>query len=478
MSTDVFMATKRAPFEFERDTATGVLRRAAVAPGGTGSVVADQARYLGTNWFSSAMTDADREVAAEHPDGIDASLPGEKPSRLVLLQHDPDEFDLFQYRFTADVLWYALHSLWETWRAPYFGDEVRRGWAAYLSINEQFAAALADAAGNSADPVFLVHDYQLTAVASFLRDRVGDGPKILLFSHLPWPGPDGWRVLPTRVRTEMLERLLATDVVGFFAQRWASNLLSCIEDNVPGARIDRSAGHVFYRGRRTSVRSMPLGYSPASLEVRPPRIDGALERWAGDRRLVLHAGRTDPIKNAPRAIAAFAAAAEQHVHVREARLVVKMNPNRLYVSGNAAYLEAAKQAASRANEALGSDVVRVVVDDDVSLSLGLLARADVIVLNSILDGQNLTAFEGSLVNERNCRLLLSEGCGAAETLRDVATIVNPFDVSELAAAIADAVDMNGEDAREQFEARRNVAAQYSLPRWVDEQLREITECRE
>lgn len=478
MSTDVFMATKRAPFEFERDAVTGAVRRAAVAPGGTGSVVADQARYLGTNWFSSAMTDADREVAVEHPDGVDASLPGEKPSRLVLLQHDPDEFDLFQYRFTADVLWYALHSLWETWREPSFGDEVRRGWAAYLSINEQFASALADAAAGSTDPVFLVHDYQLTAVPSFLRERVGAGPKILLFSHLPWPDSDGWRVMPTQVRTEMLERLLAADVVGFFAQRWVSNLLSCIEDNVPTARVDRSTGHVFYRDRRTSVRSMPLGYSPASLEVRPPHIDGELERWAGDRLLVLHAGRTDPIKNAPRGIAAFAAAAEQHVPVREARLLVKMNPNRLYVSGNAAYLEAAQQAASEANAALGDDVVRVVVDDDVSLTLGVLARADVIVLNSILDGQNLTAFEGSLVNERNSRLVLSEGCGAAETLRDVATIVNPFDISELAGAIAAAVDVDGEAAREQFEARRKVVADYSLPRWVDAQLREIAECRE
>lgn len=477
MSTNIFMATKRAPFEFEHDTATGKWRRAAVAPGGTGSVVADQARYLGTNWFSSAMTEADREVAAQHPDGVDASLPGEKPSRLVLLQHDPEEFELFQYRFTADVLWYALHSLWETWRAPNFGEEVRRGWAAYLSINEQFACALADAAASTANPVFLVHDYQLTSVPSFLRDRVGDRP-ILLFSHLPWPAADGWRVMPKYVRREMLERLLAADVVGFFAQRWVWNLLCCIEDNVPGARVDHRTGDVLYEGRRTRVRAMPLGYSPASLGARPPRLDAELDRWAGDRQLVLHAGRTDPIKNAPRAIAAFAAAAEHNVHVREARLLVKMNPNRLYVAGNAAYLEEAKRTAEDANRRLGSDVIRVVIDDDVSLTLGLLARADVIVLNSILDGQNLTAFEGSLVNERHCRLLLSEGCGASEALHDVATIVNPFDIDELASAMATAIAMDEEECRAQFEVRRKVAAEYSLPRWVDEQLREILERRE
>jgi validamine 7-phosphate valienyltransferase len=476
--SNIFMATKRAPFEFEKDPSTGEVRRAAVAPGGTGSVVADQARYLGTNWFSSAMTDADREMAAQHPDGVEASVPGEKLSRLVLLHHDPDEFELFQYQFTANALWYALHSLWETWRTPNFGDEVRSGWAAYLSINEQFASALAGAAADVADPVFLVHDYQLTSVPSFLRDRVGADPRILLFSHLPWPGPDGWRVMPKYLRAEMLERLLAADVVGFFAQRWAWNLLCCIEDNVPEARVDHDAGEVFYRGRRTRVRAMPLGYSPASLEARLPRIDGELEQWASDKELILHAGRTDPIKNAPRAIAAFVGAAQRNANVRAARLLVKMNPNRLYVPGNAEYLASARRMAEDANNTLGTDAVRVVLHDDVSLTLGLLARADVIVLNSVLDGQNLTAFEGSLINQRNCRLILSEGCGASETLKDVATIVNPFDLSELADGISAAVAMDQQAARKQFETRRDVSARYSLPHWVESQLEAVRKCRE
>jgi validamine 7-phosphate valienyltransferase len=284
--------------------------------------------------------------------------------------------------------------------------------------------------------------------------------------------------MPKYLRAEMLERLLAADVVGFFAQRWAWNLLCCIEVNVPEARVDYDAGEVFYRGCRTRVRAMPLGYSPASLVSGPPRIDGELEQWAGDKELILHAGRTDPIKNAPRAIAAFVGAAQRNANVGEARLLVKMNPKRLYVPGNAEYLASARRMAEDANNTLGTDAVRVVLHDDVSLTLGLLARADVIVLNSVLDGQNLTAFEGSLINQRNCRLILSEGCGASETLKDVATIVNPFDLSELAEGISEAVAMDQQAARAQFETRRDVSARYSLPRWVESQLEAVRKSRE
>jgi validamine 7-phosphate valienyltransferase len=469
--SNIFLATKRAPFEYELDATTGQ-PRPAISAGGTASVVADQAQYLRTNWISSAMSEADQEMARRHPDGIDLGPLGIETSRLFLLRHEAQTFERFQHFFTADVLWRTIHGLWETWRAPNFESSLRRGWEAYETTNEQFARALADAASRAADPLFLIHDYQLLCVSSYLRPLVG-ASKILSFSHLPWPSADTWRILPSYVRGPMLERALAADVIGFFAHRWVWNFLCCVEDNVQGARISYHNGEVAIGRRITRVRAMPLGYSPSSLRTRPPQLGEELEQWVGSRRLVVHAGRTDPIKNAPRAVGAFAAARERDDAVQAARMLVKMNPNRLYVDVNAAYLDETRRVIDAVNANAGEECIRLVLDNDVGLTLGSLARADLIFLNSILDGQNLTAFEGSILNDRHADLVLSEGCGAAEALGDVAAIINPFNIDEQADALIEGLTRAPEDAQMRSDRRRAVALEYPLPRWVDQQLSEL-----
>ena len=83
---------------------------------------------------------------------------------------------------------------------------------------------------------------------------------------------------------------------------------------------------------------------------------------------------------------------------------------------------------------------------------------------------NLSAFEGTIVNDRAAGLVLSETSGAAEQLADVATIVSPFDIAEQAAAIAEALRLPADDRRGRYEARRARSLEFTLERWVDAQL--------
>src|SRR5256885_6354458 len=124
---------------------------------------------------------------------------------------------------------------------------------------------------------------------------------------------------------------------------------------------------------------------------------------------------------------------------------------------NAEYLRATEACVREANDALGFEAVRLVVDNDVGLTLGSFERADLILLNSVVDGMNLSAFEGTIVNDRAAGLVLSETSGAAEQLADVATIVSPFDVAEQAAAIAEALRLPAEERRCRHQAPRTLA---------------------
>ncbi|MFG2047384.1 hypothetical protein ACGFIW_08155 [Micromonospora sp. NPDC048935] len=77
--------------------------RPSLAPG-TGKVVADQAGVLGVAWIASADIDGDRQVAAEHPDGLEVKLPSGGGVRIRLLRHDRETFSVVQDFVAAELL--------------------------------------------------------------------------------------------------------------------------------------------------------------------------------------------------------------------------------------------------------------------------------------------------------------------------------------------------------------------------------------
>ncbi|MGW5695389.1 trehalose-6-phosphate synthase [Streptomyces asiaticus] len=470
-ASDVFLASKRAAITYDTDPATGE-QRAWLAPGGTGNVVAEQAGVLNVSWIASADSHDDRLAAANHPDGVTMALHSGREIRVRLIQHDAEVFRSVQNFMTADLLWAANNYGWDRWTAPSFGAETRRGWEDFSHFTRDFANAILKSSAASPNPVYLVHDYQLVRVPALLRAQRPDAA-ILLFVHIPWPSADYWRVLPRQIRTGILQDMLPATTIGFFADRWCRNFLDSVADLLPDARLDRKAMTVDWQGHRTRLRTMPLGYSPLTLEGRTPRLPDGIEQWAAGRRLIVHSGRTDPIKNAERAVRAFVLAARAG-GLEDTRMLVRMNPNRLYVQANAEYVRRVTASVAEANEALGADTVRIHNDNDVNHTIACFHRAELLIFNSTVDGQNLSAFEAPLVNEHDADVILSEACGAAEILGPHCRTINPFDLSEQAEAIAAALTQNPQDRSAAAAHRREAARPWTLETWVQAQLDGLT----
>jgi len=464
----LFLASKRAAVSFAPDPDTGRLRPW-LAPGGTGNVVADQAGMLGVSWIASADTEEDRRAAAEHPDGLEVRLPSGRDITIRLLCHDRETFAEVQNHLTAELLWAANNYGWDRWTTPTFDERTRTAMDHFAAFTEDFAGALLDSSADVADPVYLVHDYQLVGVPALLRRQRPDAP-VLLFVHIPWPSADYWRILPRPMRTALVESMLPATTIGFFAWRWVRNFLDCVADLVPDAVVDRDGGVVVWRGHRCRVRSMPLGYSPLALQGRAPRLPDGVGEWAGEDPLVVHSGRTDPMKNAVRAVHAFVMAVRADERLASAKLLVRMNPNRLYVEANADYRRRVEDAVAQANRDLGGDRVRAHCDNEVDHTIACFQRADLLVFNSTVDGQNLSTFEAPLVNTRDADVVLSEMCGAAEVLAPVCRTVNPFDLVEQAEAIRAGLTAPAEQRAEAAKRRREAAAPWTLEEWVRAQL--------
>jgi trehalose 6-phosphate synthase len=95
------------------------------------------------------------------------------------------------------------------------------------------------------------------------------------------------------------------------------------------------------------------------------------------------------------------------------------------------------------------------------------------MVNSIIDGMNLVAKEGCLLNERNGVLILSEGAGAAVQLGDDALMIAPADVEATADAIYQALTMPLPDRRRRADNLRRAVESDDVAKWFREQIWDV-----
>jgi trehalose 6-phosphate synthase len=444
-------------------------------------------------WICAALSDADRTAARQRDTGT--REPGGVPVRM--LDIPPDIFDRAYNNVANSTLWFVHHLLFDTTNQPQFGLAFAPDWESYLAYNEAFADALAEEAGPEREPGevrMLVQDYHLSLVPRMLRNRF-DGAardtRIGYFWHIPWAPPDYYRILPLEMARALLDGILGADHAGFHAARWASAFLDCCAAilgadvnrmgpaSTGGAAIAGTVGRVRYRGHVTEVAVHPMGVDAEALRARAGGADvrahiGTLGLAAGGRRLIVRVDRTELSKNIVRGLAAYREllATRPQWRGRVMHLAFAY-PSRSAVPEYRAYTERVRRLAREITEEFGTadwNPLILEVKDDYPRSLAACALADVLVVNPIRDGMNLVAQEGPVLSQRGCALVLSREAGAAATLAADALLVNPFDVSETAAAMHQALAMTDAERQRRSGAIAATAAAFRPERWLGDQL--------
>ncbi len=234
-----------------------------------------------------------------------------------------------------------------------------------------------------------------------------------------------------------------------------------------------------YRGHVTEVAVHPLGVDAPALRERAQADDvrahvGALRLAAGDRKLIVRVDRTELSKNIVRGLAAYRELLTTHPQWR-GRVVhlAFAYPSRSALAEYRAYTDQIRRLALEITEEFGTaDWNPLILDvkDDYPRSLAACVLADVLLVNPIRDGMNLVAQEGPVLSERGCALVLSREAGAAATLAAGALLVNPYDVSETAEALHQALAMPDAERRRRSTALAAIAAEDPPARWLGSQL--------
>jgi len=476
----LIVAANRAPVTFRRggDGELSFER----GKGGLVTALLGLCRYTDTTWIACARSPADVAWEEDY-----VTLPDtDSLIRVRFVEPEASAYEGYYNAIANPLLWFLQHSMWDLPRAPIIDRTTWEGWEdGYKVVNRLFAEHIAaETRAKSQPTLVMLQDYHLYVTARYLRDLLSpdERPTVLHFVHIPWPGPEYWRILPPEMRYGILDGLCAVDLLGFQTEEDGVNFLRTCESHLPRAYVKYKAGRVWYRNHATYVRDFPISIDVPALkeQARSQEVAGYREevgQFAGDFPLIVRIDRIEPSKNIVRGFLAFEELLELHPEHREqVKFLALLVPSRLGVGEYQNYLDELMAAAGRVNARFGTsewEPLRVLVGENYPRAIAAMQRYDVLLVNSIADGMNLVAKEGPIVNQQHGVLVLSERAGAHQQLGAGATIISPCDVYATAEAMHQGLVLPQEERRERAELLRWRIEKEDIVVWLCRQLEAI-----
>jgi len=476
----LILASNRGPFEFEVVDGGYSKKRGA---GGVVTAVSAISKYAHPTWVACAMTEGDRQVAKEHGDTTITVEEGDVSYRLRFVLLDEQVYHWYYNVIANPLLWFIHHYMWDTPREPMIGSEEWQAWhEGYVVANKAFADVLSQEIEKSdKPPIVLIQDYQLYLVPGFLRQKHPD-IVIQFFLHIPFPGSDYLRVLPVEMRQAIVSSLLACDIAGFQTNRSAVNFLRAAGTFVPGVRVDYDLASIRYRNRTTLVRRYPISIDTEHVSrlAHSEQADKELEflrPYFGEKN-ILRVDRIEPSKNLLRGFEAYSLMLDKHPELKErVKFLAMLVPSRSSIPEYSRYQDEVMAAIGRINIKHGTDYWRPVeafIGDNYVRALAAMRYYDVLLVNPLIDGMNLVAKEGVLVNERDGALVLSDGAGAFEQFAPLPLSVTAADILGTAEALYKALTMPIEEKREFLARLRECVINEDVTAWLNSQLIDIS----
>lgn len=309
LEQELIIVANRGPVTFEQlpDNSFQFERGA----GGLVTALSGLLQNVKAGWIACARTPAD-ELWRQ------GMVPmGEQGGQVEVqfLSPDPEAYRGYYNVIANPLLWFLQHSMWNVTLEPVINRETWQAWEnGYVAVNQLFAQAVAQRARQASGrkPLVMLQDYHLYLVARYLRDalRADERPPVLHFIHIPWPGPEYWRILPPTMRQAILDSLCMVDVLCFQTKDDGLNFIRTCESLLPRSHVNFKHGRIWYRNHATYVRDFPISIDVEAIKALAASDEVAAHRTeladlASGRQLVVRVDRIEPSKNIVRGFQAF-----------------------------------------------------------------------------------------------------------------------------------------------------------------------------
>ncbi len=476
---EIIVASNRGPVVFKKDK-TGQIALIRGAGGIVGSMIPFLKRTHG-KWVSSAIGECDHYMNTKYNSKV--PIPLENPEYYVeFIKSEENIYNGFNGKFANPLLWFIHHSMWNPPYSPCADEDLHQAWDSYKYVNSMFAEAIGqDIYSSEKTPIVMLQDYHLYLTPKIIRKQ---HPDVLMsqFVHIPFPPPEIFQQLPNHMQIEILDSVLTNDVLGFHIQRYMNNFLQTIKLILPNASVDEINGNILYNGHVCHVRTYPISVDTKTLQIQAqnPKViamEAEVNEIVGDCKLIYRTDRADLSKNIIRGFQAYDIFLEKYPEWREkVKFVATLMPSRQDIKIYQEYTDKIKDIVKVINAKYATpnwQPIKYICRGDYDLVIALLKRYDVLMVNPILDGMNIVAKEGSVLNENNGTLVLSTGAGCYEELKDGSICINPFDLRQTAESIDMALLVDETTKSQMLEKNREIIKSNDLNKWVSDQLNDI-----
>jgi len=418
-------------------------------------------------WVAHGSGDADLETVDRHNR---LRVPPDDPRytlRRVWLSKQEEEG--YYYGFANEGLWPLCHI---AHTRPIFRAA---DWEHYQQVNRRFAAAVLEEMAGTETPVLLAQDYHFALLPRYVKEKRPEA-RVAVFWHIPWPNPEVFGICP--MQRELLDGLLAADLVGFHIQSHCNHFMQTV-DRALESRVDWEHFSVKRQGHVTLVRPFPISVEFQEPKSRAPVPDvsaserNSLLKELGVDALYLGLGvdRVDYTKGILERLLAVERFLERFPEYRGKFTFVQIGaPSRTHIKRYHDLYAEVEGEAERISWRFQAENWKPIVFLKRQHSHQELRRfyraADVCMVTSLHDGMNLVAKE--FLAERHDEqgmLILSRFAGAAHELRD-ALVVNPYDIDQMALAIHSALEMDLADRKARMRHMRRIVKEQNVYRWA------------
>lgn len=395
--------------------------------------------------------------------------------QYAVVDLSPQDHREYYSGFANRALWPIMH-----YRLG-LGAFSRSDYAGYCRVNRIFARTLAKLI--EPDDIIWVHDYHLLPLAAELRG-LGIANPIGYFHHIPWPAADVFNSLPAS--GDLLRAIADYDLIGLQTEPDVQNLTRNLCDTLRA--IPLGAGSLMVDGRRTRIRSFPIGIDVAGFKEAAEKAGAdrtVRETISGlrTRKLLIGVDRLDYSKGVPERMEAvdrfFASNPDQRGNVVYLQIAPKSRSDvPEYEQLSRAVNETVGEINGNLGDPMWTPIQYVTKAYPRPVLAGLYRAARVGLVTPMRDGMNLVAKEYVVAQSEDDPgvLVLSKFAGAARQLPE-ALLVNPYDRFEVAEAIRTALYMPRAERLERWKPMVERMTREDVDWWARNFLSELENFR-
>lgn len=469
----LFVVSNREPYMHMIDENTNVT--SCIRPAsGVVTAIDPVMRACGGTWIAHGAGNADKNFVNSKdklgvpPDDIHYIL------KRVWLSKEEEEG--YYYGFSNEGLWPLCHL---THTRPLFRDT---DWKMYIKVNQRFANNILEELPAKAPFVF-IQDYHFTLLPKMLKERRPDAT-VALFWHIPWPTPESFSTCP--YQNDILEGMLACDLIGFHVQSHCNNFLDTA-NRLLESRVDTERFSVIRRDKETFVRAFPISvdgyFTGKEAEVGQIEIDRLKKEYKLEGKFVaLGVDRIDYTKGIPERMLAVERFLEKYPEHKGRFVLLQLSaPSRVHIKRYHDLISEIDELVEKINWKYKDGSWKPIIylkrhfsPDEIK---PFYALSDMCIVSSLHDGMNLVAKEYvAAKNDLKGILVLSRFTGASRELQD-AVLINPYATEEFAERIREAVEMPAEEKKKRMDNMRKIISENNVYRWAGNIITELTALR-